>query len=175
MSKRAASREKKQRTTPIAMTVGTQRLMLPLLLAMDATKKGLLAFVQQMGMVVLSELLTTEATQIAGPKSKRIKGRTHHHWWNGEVTLPSVESRREGDSALGARRSAHGKCRATTLRTLGSLWRCAPSSSPFVAGYRDCHDEQLPWAISRSTSTENDSKSTWIFAKTFSKTACGLR
>ena len=30
-----------------------QQLMLPLLLAMDATKKGLLAFVQQMGMVAL--------------------------------------------------------------------------------------------------------------------------
>jgi hypothetical protein len=35
--------------------------MLPQLIAMDATKKGLLAFVQQMGMVALSGLLATEA------------------------------------------------------------------------------------------------------------------
>lgn len=124
MSKRAGSREKNQETTPIAMTLGTQQLMLPLLLAMDATKKGLLAFVQQMGMVALSELLATEAAQIVGPKSKRIDGRTHHHWGTsstpicfggrnvsiahprvrargkgkgGEVTLPSIESLREGD------------------------------------------------------------------------------
>jgi hypothetical protein len=42
---------------------------------MEATKKGLLSFVQQMGMTVLSELLATEAAQIAGPKGKHIEGR----------------------------------------------------------------------------------------------------
>ena len=107
------------------MSVAMQQLMLPLLLAMDATKKGLLAFVQQMGMVVLSELLVAEAAQIAGPKGKHIEGRTHHHWGTGttpvllrrsqrvdcrirafesaaraqaaEVTLPSIEALRDGD------------------------------------------------------------------------------
>jgi transposase-like protein len=91
---------------------------------MDATKKGLLAFVQQMGMVALSELLAIEAAQIAGPKGKHVDGRTHHHWGSSstpmcfggrnvaiahprvrargkgkgrEVTLPSIESLREGD------------------------------------------------------------------------------
>ncbi len=68
------------------MSVAMQQLMLPLLLAMDATKKGLLSFVQQMGMVVLSELLVTEAAMIAGPKGKHIEGRTHHHW--GTATTP---------------------------------------------------------------------------------------
>ena len=53
-----------------------QQLMLPLLLAMDATKKGLLSFVQQMGMVALSELLATEAALIAGPKGKHTDGMT---------------------------------------------------------------------------------------------------
>jgi len=53
MTKRAAGREKKQEATPLTMTVGMQQLMLPLLIAMDATKKGLLAFVQQMGMLAL--------------------------------------------------------------------------------------------------------------------------
>ena len=46
-----AIRGRKQDTTPVAMSVAMQQLMLPLLLAMDATKKGLLSFVQQMGMV----------------------------------------------------------------------------------------------------------------------------
>jgi transposase-like protein len=106
------------------MSVAMQQVMLPLLLAMDATKKGLLAFVQQMGMVVLSELMVAEAAQIAGPKGKHIEGRTHHHWGTGttpvsfggrhvslphprvrergkrkaaEVTLPSIEALRHGD------------------------------------------------------------------------------
>jgi transposase-like protein len=106
------------------MSVAMQQVMLPLLLAMDATKKGLLAFVQQMGMVVLSELLVAEAAQIAGPKGKHIEGRTHHHWGTGttpvsfggrhvslphprvrergkrkaaEVTLPSIQALRHGD------------------------------------------------------------------------------
>ena len=51
MSKRAASKGRKQDQTPVAMGVAMQQLMLPLLLAMEATKKGLLSFVQQMGMV----------------------------------------------------------------------------------------------------------------------------
>src|SRR5271166_1853592 len=80
MKKRAAGTGRKQETTELVMGVAMQQLMLPLLLAMDATKKGLLSFVQQMGMVVLSELLATEAERIAGPKGKHIEGRTHHHW-----------------------------------------------------------------------------------------------
>jgi transposase-like protein len=108
----------------MVMSVAMQQLMLPLLLAMDATKKGLLGFVQQMGMVALSELLATEAAMIAGPKGQHIEGRSHHHWGIGrtpicfggrhvsltyprvrargkgrghEVTLPSIEALREGD------------------------------------------------------------------------------
>jgi transposase-like protein len=107
----------------IATSVAMQQLMLPLLLAMDATKKGLLAFVQQMGMTVLQELLATEAALIAGPKGKHQPGRTHHHWGTArasvafggrnvvvehprvrergkgrrEVALPSMEALRTGD------------------------------------------------------------------------------
>jgi hypothetical protein len=124
MSKRAGKKDQTQGGTPVTMSVAMQQLMLPLLLAMDATKKGLLSFVQQMGMVVLSELLVTEAEQIAGPKGKHIEGRTHHHWGTSttpvcfggrhvslphprvrergkrmaaEVTLPSIEALRRGD------------------------------------------------------------------------------
>ena len=124
MKKRAAGRGRKQEETPVAMSVAMQQLMLPLLLAMDATKKGLLSFVQQMGMVALSELLAKEAAMIAGPKGRHIEGRTHHHWGTGttpvgfggrhvslpyprvrvrgkgrgaEVTLPSIDALRDGD------------------------------------------------------------------------------
>ena len=70
MKKRAAVRGRKQEGSPVTTSVAMQQLMLPLLLAMDATKKGLLAFVQQMGMVALSELLAHEAELIAGPKGQ---------------------------------------------------------------------------------------------------------
>ena len=56
MKKRAAGTGRKQEKTPATMSVAMQQLMLPLLLAMDATKKGLLSFVQQMGMVALLNL-----------------------------------------------------------------------------------------------------------------------
>jgi Transposase, Mutator family len=124
MKKRAAVTGRKQEKRPVAMSVAMQQLMLPLLLAMDATKKGLLSFMQQIGMVALSELLATEAAMIAGPKGRHIEGRTHHHWGmgttpvgfggrhvslpysrvrargkgrGGEVSLPSIEALREGD------------------------------------------------------------------------------
>ncbi len=70
MKKRAAGTGRKQEETPVAMSVAMQQLMLPLLLAMDATKKGLLSFEQQMGMVAPSELLAKEAAMIAGPKGR---------------------------------------------------------------------------------------------------------
>jgi transposase-like protein len=73
--------------TTIAMTGAMQQLMLPLLLAIDATKKGLLAFVQQMGMVVLSELLAAEAAAIVGAKGKHARERTHNHWGSTRTPL----------------------------------------------------------------------------------------
>jgi transposase-like protein len=121
MKKRAAHQGKKQET-PVTISIAMQQLMLPLLFAMDATKRGLLAFVQQMGMVALQELLAFEAAQIAGPKGKHRPDRTYHHWGTsstpicfggrnvsveyprvrrrgkgGEVTLPSIEALRESD------------------------------------------------------------------------------
>ena len=124
MKKKAASKVRKQEETSRTMSMAMEQLMFPLLVAVEATKKGLLSFVQQMGMVVLSELLATEAEQIAGPKGKHVQDRTHHHWGagttavtfggrhvslshprvrargkgrGGEVTLPTIEVLREGD------------------------------------------------------------------------------
>jgi transposase-like protein len=114
---------KERKQGAIETSVAMQQLMLPLLLAMDATKKGLLAFVQQMGMTVLQELLATEAALIVGPKGKHQPGRTHYHWGTArasvafggrnvvvehprvrergkgrrEVALPSMEALRAGD------------------------------------------------------------------------------
>jgi hypothetical protein len=45
MKKRDASTGRKQEKTPVTMSVAMQQLTLPLLLAMDATKKGLLSLV----------------------------------------------------------------------------------------------------------------------------------
>lgn len=62
--------------------------MLPLLVASDALRKGMFAFVQQMGMLALQELFAAEAEMIAGPKGKRLPARTHHHWGTAKTTLP---------------------------------------------------------------------------------------
>jgi len=124
MKKKDAVKGRKQEQTPVTMSVAMQQLMLPLLLAMDATKKGLLSFVQQMGMVAMSELLATQAEMIAGPKGQHIEGRTYHHWGTAstsvgfggrhvslsyprvrargkgrgkEVILPGIEALRDGD------------------------------------------------------------------------------
>ena len=89
MTKKAVTRDEKQATkTPPAMVMAVQQLMLPLLIAADATKKGLLAFVQNVGMLAVSELLAHEAAQIAGPKGKHVSGRTHHHWGTATTMLP---------------------------------------------------------------------------------------
>src|SRR5450432_1888190 len=131
MKKRAAVKGQKQQENPVAMSTAMQQLMLPLLLAMDATKKGLLSFVQQMGMVVLSELLVAEAAQIAGPKGKHVEGRTHHHWGAGttpvsfggrHVPLPHTRVRARG--TVGAERS---RCRAS--RHFVTATRCLSASS----------------------------------------------
>jgi len=49
MKKRDAFKGQKQEQTPVTMNVAMQQLMLPLLAAVEATKNGLLSFVQQMG------------------------------------------------------------------------------------------------------------------------------
>jgi putative transposase len=121
MKKKAVAERGKQEARAPRMSPAMQQLMVPLLLAMEATKSGLLAFVQQMGMAVFAELMATEAAAIVGQKGKHISGRTHHHWGSantplpfggrnvvvprprvrkkggGEIELPSVAACREGD------------------------------------------------------------------------------
>jgi hypothetical protein len=65
-----------------------RQMVLPLIVGAEATKRGLLAFVQQMGMLALRELFDGEAEMIAGPKGKHVEGRTHHHWGTTRTPLP---------------------------------------------------------------------------------------
>jgi transposase-like protein len=70
------------------MTFALHQLALPMLVASDAIKRGMLAFVQQMGMLALRELLDAEAAMIAGPKGQHAADRTHHHWGSATTTVP---------------------------------------------------------------------------------------
>jgi putative transposase len=88
MKKEAAKRTKKQGGNPAEMSMMLGQLVLPMMLASEAIKKGLLAFVQQIGLLAFRELLEGEAVQIAGPKGKHNASRAHHHWGTAETVLP---------------------------------------------------------------------------------------
>jgi len=88
MKKRAVKKSGLQGVVPQSMSVALQQLLLPMMMASDAIKNGLLAFVQQMGMLAFSELLHAEAGALAGPKGKHAKDREHHHWGTTSTSLP---------------------------------------------------------------------------------------
>jgi putative transposase len=95
MTKKAAERSGKQgvrRATSIALA----QLVLPLMVASEAIKKGLLAFVQQLGLLAFTSMLEAEAEQIAGPKGRHAKDRGKGKG-GGEVELPSMAVARETD------------------------------------------------------------------------------
>ena len=56
MKKRAAEKVRKQECVSPSASIALQQLALPMMIASEAIRKGLLSFVQQMGMVALSEL-----------------------------------------------------------------------------------------------------------------------
>jgi transposase-like protein len=89
MSKKAAGESRKQgATAKDAVAQVMQQLVLPLIVGIEATKKGLMSFVHQMGLLALGELLAVEAAEIAGPKGKRNGGRTANHWGSASTVLP---------------------------------------------------------------------------------------
>lgn len=88
MKKRAAKRGRLQAIVPQAMSIALQQIALPMMLASDAIRNGLLAFVQQMGMLAFQQLLAAEAETIVGPKGKHAPERTHHHWGTASTLLP---------------------------------------------------------------------------------------
>jgi putative transposase len=88
MKKRTEVDQGKQGQTLEGISTAAQQLVLPLMMAFEATKNGLLAFVQRMGMLALSELLVKEAEMIAGPKGKHRRQREFNHWGTTETRLP---------------------------------------------------------------------------------------
>jgi putative transposase len=87
MKKRAAKKGRMQ-VVPSAMSIVLQQIALPMMLASDAIKNGLLAFVQQVGMLAFQQLLAAEAEAIAGPKGRHAPERMHHHWGTTNTVLP---------------------------------------------------------------------------------------
>jgi transposase-like protein len=128
MKKKAAGTERKQEATARVTSVAMQQLMLPLVLAIEATKKGLLSFVQQMGMVVLSELLVTEAAAIAGPKGKHLQGRTHHHWGTG-TTPVCFGGRHVSIAHPRVRARGKGRGKEVVLPTMATLMESDPMTA----------------------------------------------
>ena len=88
MKKEAAKKPRKQEYIPAEVSLVLGQLVLPMMIASEAIKKGLLAFVQQIGLLAFRELLEGEAAQIAGPKGKHNASRMHHHWGTAETVLP---------------------------------------------------------------------------------------
>ncbi len=89
MSKRRAAQRGKQAANDAqALPLVMRQMVLPLIVGAEATKRGLMAFVQQMGMLALRELFDGEAEMIAGPKGKHAPERTHHHWGTTRTPLP---------------------------------------------------------------------------------------
>jgi len=89
MTKQVAEKNRKQaQNAPLALVTAMQQLVLPLVAGIEATKGGLLAFVHQMGMLALQELLALDAAALAGPKGKHAMNRTHHHWGTTRTPLP---------------------------------------------------------------------------------------
>jgi transposase-like protein len=87
VKKKAAEKVGRQEV-PEATSFALHQLVLPMMIASDAIKKGLLAFVQQLGMLAFREMLEAEAVAIAGPKGKHVQGRVYHHWGTASTPLP---------------------------------------------------------------------------------------
>jgi putative transposase len=87
MKKRAGKKVRRQEV-PSEASFALGQLVLPMMLASDAIKQGLLAFVQQLGMLAFRELLEAEAAAIAGPKGKHAPARAYNHWGTTSTPLP---------------------------------------------------------------------------------------
>jgi putative transposase len=86
MRKRAKSIERTQAEPGLLLTV--QQLMLPMIEGIARSKQGLLEWVHQVGLSALSELFERDAEQIAGPRGKHSKERSHYRWGSARAELP---------------------------------------------------------------------------------------
>src|ERR1019366_3685710 len=83
MRNRAKSREAKQAGGGLLLSA--QQLLLPMIEGMARSKQALLEWVQQVG---LSALFERDAEQLAGPKGKHSKERSHYRWGSAPAELP---------------------------------------------------------------------------------------
>ena len=86
MRKRAKSREAKQAGTRLLITA--QQLLLPMIEGIAHSKAALLEWVHQVGLSALGELFERDAEQLAGPKGKHSKERSHYRWGSAAAELP---------------------------------------------------------------------------------------
>lgn len=88
MSKKSAEPRRDQSRNASGVDQVLQQLTIPMIAGIEATKRGLLAFVHEMGLAALNELLGLQAAEIAGPKGKHNAHRTSHHWGTARTPLP---------------------------------------------------------------------------------------
>ena len=122
MKKKIATKSIKQEKIASTVTTAMHQLMIPLMIGAEATRKGLFAFVHEMGLAVVHEMFAQDAATLVGPKGKNIADRAYNHWGTthtpfsfggrevvlerprvrrkggGEAPLPTVEAFRAHDT-----------------------------------------------------------------------------
>ena len=90
MPRKSKKPVRKQTHSPTGEVVGQAgQILLPMIAGIAATKADLTEWVYEQGLTALHLLLKEDAEEIAGPKGKHEKGRTHNHWGstNGELSF----------------------------------------------------------------------------------------
>ena len=90
MPRKSKKPVRKQTHSPTGEVVGqVGQILLPMIAGIAATKADLTEWVYEQGLTALHLLLKEDAEEIAGPKGKHEKGRTHNHWGstNGELSF----------------------------------------------------------------------------------------
>ena len=112
MPRKSKKPVRKQTDSPTVKVVGqVSQILLPMIAGIAATKAYLTEWVYEQGLTALHLLLREDAEEIAGPKGKHEKERTHNHWGstNGElsfggrriqVSRPQVRSKSGEEASL---------------------------------------------------------------------------
>ena len=90
MPRKSKKPVRKQTDSPTVKVVGqVSQILLPMIAGIAATKAYLTEWVYEQGLTALHLLLREDAEEIAGPKGKHEKERTHNHWGstNGELSF----------------------------------------------------------------------------------------
>ena len=129
MPRKSKKPVRKQTQSPTGEVVGqVGQILLPMIAGIAATKADLTEWVYEQGLTALHLLLKEDAEEIAGPKGKHEKGRTHNHWGstNGEPEL------RWSSNPSVATSSSFEVGRGGVASTLQSLPRRRPASRASV-------------------------------------------